>query len=141
MICPVCKEDMLVIEYNEVEVDFCSTCQGIWFDTGELEMLFISAGLMEEDADLSKVLTPPGQVKEKPRKCSLCRKRMEKKILGSHPGVLIDRCVNGDGLWFDGGELRQALHGFAGGDSEAVNDILSFLGETLPDNNEEGGSQ
>jgi len=139
MICPVCKKDMLVVEYNEVEVDFCTSCQGVWFDAGELELLLSSAAQPGADADLSKQFSPAATVKEKPRKCSLCRKRMEKVIFGSKPGVLIDRCINGDGLWFDGGELRQTLDEFAGGDSKTTSDVLSFLKETLSPNPEQGG--
>jgi Zn-finger nucleic acid-binding protein len=116
MICPVCKIDMLVMEYQNVE----------------LELLFASIGLAEEGPGLKEMVKPAGKVKEKPRQCSICRRRMEKVILGSNPGVLIDRCVNNDGLWFDAGELNQALAEFADRDSPAVGNIFKFLGEAFP---------
>ena len=40
MRCPVCKEPMLIIEHEAVEVDCCAACGGIWLDAGELELLF-----------------------------------------------------------------------------------------------------
>ncbi len=43
MDCPVCKEPMIVLEYADVEVDFCVACEGVWLDAGELELLFGSA--------------------------------------------------------------------------------------------------
>ena len=39
MLCPVCKESMVVLELNEIEIDFCTRCSGIWLDAGELELL------------------------------------------------------------------------------------------------------
>lgn len=39
MDCPVCKEPMIVLELNEVEIDYCSSCRGIWLDAGELALL------------------------------------------------------------------------------------------------------
>ena len=39
MDCPVCKNAMITMELDEVEVDHCLDCGGIWLDSGELEML------------------------------------------------------------------------------------------------------
>jgi len=47
MICPVCKCDMIVVEYHNIELDYCTTCKGVWFDSGELELLLESHGLEE----------------------------------------------------------------------------------------------
>ncbi|MBT8387242.1 MAG: zf-TFIIB domain-containing protein, partial [Ignavibacteria bacterium] len=30
MICPVCKESMVILELSEVEIDYCTGCNGIW---------------------------------------------------------------------------------------------------------------
>jgi len=35
---------MMVLELNEVEVDFCSRCGGVWLDSGELEAVLASRG-------------------------------------------------------------------------------------------------
>ena len=40
MDCPVCKESaMVTLELNDVEIDYCMQCEGIWLDAGELEIL------------------------------------------------------------------------------------------------------
>ena len=37
MDCPVCKQSaMITLELNEVEIDYCMQCEGIWLDAGEL---------------------------------------------------------------------------------------------------------
>jgi Zn-finger nucleic acid-binding protein len=40
MQCPVCKEVTLVMaERQNVEVDYCPKCRGIWLDRGELDTI------------------------------------------------------------------------------------------------------
>jgi len=39
MDCPVCKNAMITLELEEVEIDHCTNCGGIWLDAGELELL------------------------------------------------------------------------------------------------------
>jgi len=34
MICPVCKKPMLVLELQQIEIDYCQECGGIWLDEG-----------------------------------------------------------------------------------------------------------
>jgi Zn-finger nucleic acid-binding protein len=39
MICPSCKNQLIILEFNKVEIDYCPECSGIWLDSGELELL------------------------------------------------------------------------------------------------------
>ena len=39
MKCPKCGADLAVEIYNNIEVDRCPECFGIWFDAGEVEAL------------------------------------------------------------------------------------------------------
>ena len=39
MKCPVCRIDMIVVEHKKIELDYCVKCSGVWFDSGELELL------------------------------------------------------------------------------------------------------
>lgn len=39
MHCPKCGMNLIEIDYKEVRVDKCSSCEGIWLDAGELEMI------------------------------------------------------------------------------------------------------
>ena len=42
MNCPVCKEPMIIVEHERIELDYCTTCLGVWFDAGELSLLLES---------------------------------------------------------------------------------------------------
>jgi len=39
MKCPKCGSDLAEINYDEVMIDRCTGCEGIWLDKGELELL------------------------------------------------------------------------------------------------------
>jgi Zn-finger nucleic acid-binding protein len=105
MDCPVCQESaMITLELDEVEIDYCTKCEGIWLDAGELELLL-------GEPEKAKILLDSFKIDlestEKVRKCPICDKKMQKVAVGSSkPILLIDKCRKGDGLWFDRGELK-----------------------------------
>jgi Zn-finger nucleic acid-binding protein len=104
MDCPVCKNAMITLELQDVEIDLCTECDGIWLDAGELEMLL---GEPEKAKQLLNSFNIDNTSSEKPRKCPICLKKMKKIVVGSSkPVLLIDKCSRGDGLWFDKGELK-----------------------------------
>lgn len=107
MDCPVCKNVMITLELADVEIDHCIECGGIWLDAGELELLL---GEPEKAKQLLDAFKLDSTSSEKPRKCPICRKKMQKIIVGStRPILLIDKCRRGDGLWFDQGELEDIV--------------------------------
>ena len=105
MICPVCRQSMLDIEYNNIELDYCEKCKGVWFDAGELEVLLES----EKPDIFIREMLEKGEVRcvEDKRKCPLCAQKMKKSTLGQEPEVLVDVCPRAEGIWLDGGEVGQ----------------------------------
>ncbi len=95
---------MITLELEDVEIDYCTDCGGIWLDAGELELLLDAP---EKAKDLLDSFRIDSECNERIRKCPICDKKMQKVIVGpSKPAVLIDKCRRGDGLWFDRGELH-----------------------------------
>ncbi|MHC4439514.1 MAG: TFIIB-type zinc ribbon-containing protein [Planctomycetota bacterium] len=104
MDCPVCKNAMITLELEDVEIDYCTDCGGIWLDAGELEQLLNEP---DKDKNLLDSFRIDSESGEKTRKCPICYKKMQKIVVGSSkPILLIDKCRRGDGLWFDKGELQ-----------------------------------
>ena len=135
MICPACKSDMLVVEYNKIELDYCTRCQGVWFDSGELELLLKSLSLESPNLFLGNIInSEEAESSERKRKCPTCGQKMKKTTIGEHPRILIDACRREDGLWFDGGELGQLIKQIAGeqrGKPGSQNQVTAFLGEVF----------
>ena len=96
---------MLILEYEAVEVDFCSACAGIWLDAGELELLFGERDIAQGFLSAGQ----PAKTGESVRDCPICRKPMDKHATASPCPVIYDHCPDGDGLWFDEGELATVL--------------------------------
>lgn len=49
MLCPNCNEGMREVDRQDVHIDVCPKCRGVWLDRGELDKLLHSA--REVDAD------------------------------------------------------------------------------------------
>ena len=133
MVCPVCKKPMIILELNEVEIDYCPSCSGIWLDAGELEILF------ENQAEREKIISSflvDMENTEKQFKCPICRRKMDKIFVGEKKELLIDKCPNDDGLWFDRGELKAVLK--MGDKDNKVAELLNEIFGTNLKNNQSG---
>jgi Zn-finger nucleic acid-binding protein len=135
MKCPVDKIDMIIVEHQKIELDYCVKCTGVWFDSGELDLLVST--LQAKGAQISHpnlLKSSEARVGEAKRKCPICGHRMDKVWLGQAPKILIDRCPLGDGLWFDGGELNQVLCQLEKQPQIGTGDVISFLGNAFQAN-------
>ena len=129
MLCPVCRKPMVIVEFQNIELDTCPDCQGLWFDAQELGQLFDLAGVPERYHDLESQVDRLPHVGPR-RRCPRCRRRLESVRAPSTSGELIlDECPRGDGLWFDRGELESLLTALLGDNSRALNNVRGFLGE------------
>ena len=135
MICPVCKYDMIAVEYHNIELDYCNSCKGVWFDSGELELLLKLQGLEEPKAFFDGILnSQEAASSEKKRNCPICGHKMKKTAIGGQPEILIDICRDKHGLWFDGGEVTQLIRRLAGEHPtkhDSREQVISFLEEVF----------
>ena len=116
---------MITLELEEVEIDHCTDCGGIWLDAGELEILLGEPGKAKQ---LLASFNIDSKSAEKPRKCPICDKKMKKIIVGqSAPVLLIDKCPRGDGLWFDKGELHDIFDRAKLDEDNKVQKLLSRM--------------
>ena len=123
MKCPVCDELMVVLELEEIEIDYCTECEGIWLDGGELELLLEEASEKEELVSSFNVDDSSSETKIR---CPICLKKMEKIFVGKENKILLDRCRNNHGLWFNKGELYDVVKL---GSLDEDNKILTLLKE------------
>ncbi len=134
MICPVCRKGALIIEYKNIELDYCPTCQGVWFDSGELELLLESAKIGDHHHYLEGIINgPETKSSEKKHKCPICRRKMKKGYIDEENKILVDVCRVGDGIWFDGGEVQGLVQSMAkkSPSKGASQDVLGFVGDLL----------
>ena len=135
MHCPVCKEPMIIVEHEKIELDYCTSCLGVWFDAGELALLLESMDLEVGEFNIADIMTlPEKRIAERKRRCPVCRKKMRKAAIGHEPEVVIDACPRGEGLWFDGGEVGHVITQLLDKPSAepgAPDRVVTFLGEVF----------
>ena len=142
MDCPQCKEPLLTLEQDSVEIDYCSRCQGVWLDAGELSLLLggKEAGFIDSD-----LIDSPGRgsrASKAGRPCPLCRRKTERGAVdiaalgGANrsspiplrgekaPCLSVERCPVCLGLWLDGGSLETLINLENGG---TIQPLLKWL--------------
>jgi len=124
MNCVSCKEPMIVLELDEVEIDHCIACRSTWLDAGELALMLEETG--NKDLILDSI-EPDNSTKEKKIRCPICLKKMEKVQCGLDKKVTLDRCKNKHGIWFDKGELREILKMSSGENDSKVLKLLKEM--------------
>lgn len=56
MKCPKCGHDLEAESLDGIEIDRCSFCEGVFFDAGELDRLFLAKKSSERQGILRRVL-------------------------------------------------------------------------------------
>ncbi len=55
MLCPIDKTPLVMSERQNIEIDYCPTCRGVWLDRGELDKI------IERSAAAEPQQPPPPQ--------------------------------------------------------------------------------
>lgn len=108
MDCPRCENKLQKESVRDfgttIEIDYCASCGGAWFDEGELSRFekIVEPVFWE----LKKVPSASEQMKE--LCCPTCEDKpvLEKRIHDRDDKVIFDYCPSCKGIWLDKGELE-----------------------------------
>ena len=123
MLCPKCKTELIIVERDDIALDYCLNCNGFWFDDGEWNLFCKKVYLTNEDTIGDIYSIPKLVIKEEARNCPICNSKMEKFMAY---GVVLDRCPNKHGVWFDKNEISSFINASAGRKAKTP---FNFLGE------------
>ncbi|NQU68082.1 MAG: zf-TFIIB domain-containing protein [Candidatus Marinimicrobia bacterium] len=100
-VCPVCESPMNVLDYDktEVEIDYCTTCKGIWLDKNELQNIIDS---LEEEIltksmseylkatidEAKELITGPELFLSEWKDFSTILRFLQYRIITNHPAIL-----------------------------------------------------
>ena len=104
MNCPKCDAEMEKVSFNEIEVDRCVGCRGIWFDMLEKEKLKTlphSEMIDSGDPKIGKIFNETQRID-----CPRCQTRMIAMVDPEHPQVHFESCTICYGAFFDAGEFK-----------------------------------
>lgn len=101
MNCPKCSNTALMNLLGQL--DFCPSCQGTWFDKGETAKYF---SLDQDIPDLAASLTT---AEKKGLSCPRCSSELAELKYDVSSDLLLDRCTECEGLWFDAEEVDKLM--------------------------------
>src|SRR5665213_1400786 len=104
VICPKCKSAMVKVQFQNIEVDRCTSCKGIWLDMLEREHLDELAG-----SDAIDIGPAKPQEASAPRHlaCPVCHTPMIRMVDLNKPAVHYDSCTVCYGVFYDAGEFKE----------------------------------
>jgi hypothetical protein len=103
MKCVKCDGTLRRVDVEDVELDQCEACSGIWFDSGELRRI-LGKRSIERLRSMAKARKEDD---EKRATCPRCKgegKLVQVTDLSTE--IHIDTCAVCGGQWLDGGELE-----------------------------------
>jgi len=104
MQCPKCAQAMEKVTYQNVEIDRCIHCGGMWFDMLELEELKKLKGSEQIDtgsAHLGKQYNEVDRIQ-----CPVCHTHMIRLVDKVHHHLWYEGCATCFGVFLDAGEFR-----------------------------------
>ena len=103
MRCPKCRSDMEQVTIDDIEVDRCSSCHGLWFDAGELGKLRNKEAAAA--LDIGDIKTGKERNKIEHYRCPRCAGPMHRLVDPEQTHIWFEQCGSCRGTFFDAGEL------------------------------------
>ena len=100
MKCPKCDGELAPTKFEDVEIDRCRNCKGLWFDAFEHEELKRREGSQVIDAD-----RPAKAVAGGSKQCPRCPVKMIDMVVAAQPHIKYESCPVCHGVFFDAGEF------------------------------------
>ena len=104
MNCPKCNAAMNTVKFDDVEVERCTDCGGIWFDVLERELLKQMPGseaIDTGDPERGRAQNAIGQIT-----CPNCHTPMVRMVDHEQPHIWYEQCSTCGGAYFDAGEFK-----------------------------------
>lgn len=130
--CPRSGHALKGVEIDEVRVDLCEDCGGVWFDNFELKkfdekheaggesLIELMAQHARADLELSERL-------KSPRHPEIV---MMRRFFSPRKQIEIDECPQSGGIWLDAGELARIRDLFPT-EEERKKFVSEFIGEVM----------
>jgi len=101
--CPKCDAPMSRVTFNQIEIDRCEGCQGLWFDMLELDKLKDANGA--EVLDIGDPAVGSELNKKDTIDCPVCHTRMIRMVDANQPHIWYEQCASCHGVFLDAGEF------------------------------------
>lgn len=104
MNCPKCASSMEELTENDITIDRCTNCGGMWFDLFEAEDMLETVDV--RTVDTGSVLKGIKMDKIRDINCPKCSVGMQTASDREDPALKFEVCTNCHGYFLDAGELK-----------------------------------
>ncbi len=104
MNCPKCDSAFEKIFVETIELDRCTNCKGIWFDSGELKEILKIKNSEKVDIGDQKVGKRNDNIKNV--RCPKCNQIMAPMVDLKQSHIWYEYCGSCGGVYLDAGELK-----------------------------------
>ena len=105
MKCPKCGGELVPVVQDNIEVDRCNQCGGLWFDRMEADKLRKARGSANAidtgDAKVGEQHNQQGKIE-----CPRCHTQMIRMVDLEQHHIWYESCTVCYGRWFDAGEFK-----------------------------------
>jgi uncharacterized protein len=102
MKCVKCVGQLVTVRVDDIDVDQCDHCAGIWFDAHEMERVLRRDHI---EPLLGRSRIHPGDDERRGR-CPRCKgEGYLVQVASARAGLHVDTCAVCGGKWLDGGEI------------------------------------
>ncbi|NEO35458.1 MAG: zf-TFIIB domain-containing protein [Moorea sp. SIOASIH] len=116
--CPKCEGTLEAVVYSTIPVDRCTSCQGIWFDSMEAQLLKEIKGSEIIDTGDPKTGSKFNEIRD--INCPKCQTKLTKMVDIKQTHIRYEKCPVCYGIWFDAGEFKDYKE-------EGIADILKDI--------------
>lgn len=95
---------MELVTYDHIEVDRCTGCKGLWFDSREHEKLKARKGSEAIDTGPRALGRKYNEVTDVD--CPRCTSKLVRMVDAQQPHIWFEGCAVCQGVFFDAGEFR-----------------------------------
>jgi len=109
MVCPICRINLQKVLFNNVEVDWCPKCLGLWFEQDELQwakdakdenIRWLDINLWEKEHEF--------RISSGQKLCPQDRLPLYEVRYGTS-NIRVDLCNICQGIWLDRGEFQKII--------------------------------
>lgn len=103
--CPVCSATMKKVNVEDVVIDRCEKCFGIWLDKGE-RLKIVSSKKTADVVDIGAAKQIADEDRPEVMHCPRDGSPLERRAHPDQKHVIFEFCPECNGSFFDAGELR-----------------------------------
>lgn len=113
MNCPRCNSNLSTTEIQNITIEMCPSCDGLWLDKFEITKILNCESDSIKSSEIAAALEKDKNInntENKSIKCPACSSEMTNTSYMFNNNINVDLCPKCFGIWLDDGELKEIIN-------------------------------